>query len=108
MRNEHLKLERAKARIAQLRGFYIHAAVYVIINTLLILIKIMNNIENGESFAQAFFDFSTFITPFFWGIGLLVHGLKISRVNPFFSKEWEARQIKKYVDQDKVDIEKFK
>jgi hypothetical protein len=108
MSNKNLKLEKAKARVAQLRGFYIHATVYIIINTFLIIIKLMNNYENGESFSQAFFDVSTFITPFFWGIGLLVHGLKISRVNLFFSKDWEARQIKKYMDQDKIEIEKFK
>ena len=102
------KKERAKKRIAELKGFYIHLLVYIIVNTMIVVTTIVANVNNGESLNDAFWNFGTFITPFFWGIGLFFHGMKVFSINPFFSKDWEEQQIKKYMDQDRTDIEKFR
>tara|TARA_R110002050_G_scaffold100580_1_gene208163 strand:+ start:113972 stop:114301 length:330 start_codon:yes stop_codon:yes gene_type:complete len=102
------KQERAKEKVAQLKGFYIHLIVYVVINTGFMTMKLARNLANGESFFEAIWDFGTFATPFFWGIGLVFHAFKVFSFNPFFSKDWEERQIKKYMEEDKMDIKKFK
>ncbi len=96
------KFKRAKKHVDEIKGFYIHLTVYVIVN-LFILSSIYFNLD-GESFGQI----GHFFTPFFWGIGLLFHGAKVFGFNPLFSKDWEDRQIKKYIDKDKDEIKKYK
>ncbi len=97
------KLDRAKKRVEELKGFYIHAAVYVIINIfILVNIFVRNNYE-GESF----WELGHFFTPFFWGIGLLFHASKVFNFNPLLGKDWEKRQIEKYMEQDRNEADKY-
>ena len=88
------KLERAKKRVEEIKGFYIHLAVYVVIRTM------------GEG--ETFWKFSSFFTLIFWGIGLAFHWAHVFNFNPLFGKKWEERQIQKYIEKDKRDAEKFK
>lgn len=106
--NNRDKLDRAKKRVEELKGFYIHLAVYILVNTFISTMKIIRNIGEGESFNEAFWDFGTFAVWFFWGIGLFFHGLKVFSYNPFFGKDWEKRQIQKYMDKDKNETEKYR
>ena len=97
------KRERAKKRVDELKGFYIHATVYAVINTIILV-----NIFVRTDFKQEnFWQFGHFFTPLFWGIGLLFHGLKVFDLNPFFGKAWEERQIKKYMEEDKETARKI-
>lgn len=106
--NNKEKLERAKKRVEGLKGFYIHLAVYIIINTFISTMKIVQNMSDGESFNDAFWDFGTFAVWFFWGIGMFFHGVKVFSYNPFFGKNWEQKQIQKYMDKDKKEAEKYR
>ncbi len=98
------KLKRAKKRIDELKGFYIHLSVYVVINSFILLNMLIRSLNGTESFWQ----FSTFFTPVFWGIGLAFHAAKVFDYNPFFGKKWEERQIRKYIEKDKRDASKYK
>jgi len=49
---------------------------------------------------ESFWSFQVFSTAFFWGIGLFFHFLSVFGSNFLFSKNWEERQIKKYMDDD--------
>jgi len=102
------KLSRAKKRVEELKGFYIHLAVYLIINTFITVNKVIRNFYDGETFNEAFWDFGTFAVWFFWGIGLAFHGIKAFSYNPFFGKNWEERQIQKYIEKDKQEADKYK
>ena len=102
------KLEHAKRRVAKLKGFYIHLAVYVVVNVMITTSKIIRSLINGESFSEAFWDFGSFAVWLFWGIGLMFHGLQVFSRNPFFSKEWEERQIRKYMDKERGESEKYR
>ena len=106
--NNKEKLERAKKRVQELKGFYVHLAVYVIINTFISTMKIVQNLGNGESFNEAFWDFGTFAVWIFWGIGMFFHAVKVFSYNPFFGKNWEQKQIQKYMDKDKKEAEKYR
>ena len=106
--NNRDKLDRAKKRVLELKGFYIHLTVYTLVNTFISTMKIIRNMGDGESFNDAFWDFGTFAVWFFWGIGLFFHGLKVFSYNPFFGKDWEKRQIQKYMDKDKNEAEKYR
>ncbi|HEA21808.1 MAG TPA: 2TM domain-containing protein [Pricia antarctica] len=105
--NRKDKQIKARQRVAQLKGFYVHLTVFVIINLFIITTSMVARINNGENFMEALFTFGTFSTAFFWGIGLAFHAAKTFAYNPFFSKDWEERQIQKYIEEDKREAEKF-
>jgi Na+/citrate or Na+/malate symporter len=98
------KLQRAKKRVEAIKGFYIHLTVYLVINAFILVNVYIRTLNDGESFWQ----FSTFFTVLFWGIGLGFHGAHVFSFNPFLGKKWEERQIQKYIDKDKREAEKFK
>ena len=102
--NKHIK---AKKRVKQLKGFYTHLLIYVLINTLLLVIKMIGSYHYGDYFMGSLWHFSTFAPWLFWGVGLSFHAIKVFNKNPFFNKEWEDRQIQKYLDEDRNEAEKY-
>lgn len=92
---EQLKFERAKKRVKTIAGFYRHFAIYIIVNLFLIATNYFN-LDPGEKF----WEFSTFSTAFFWGIGLLFHALSVFGPNVFLGHDWEEKKIKEYMNRD--------
>ncbi|WP_190809149.1 2TM domain-containing protein [Flagellimonas sp. S3867] len=100
---EHLdneKYKRAKKRVEEMKGFYIHLSIYMIINTV-ILVNIYRNTDD-------FWQWPHFVTLGAWGIGLFFHASKTFGFSMLFGKNWEERQIQKYIEKDKKDMDKFK
>ena len=97
---ENSKYKRAKKRVDELKGFYIHMTVYIVVNTFIII--------NIALRTDSFWHWANFITPVFWGIGLLFHASHAFRYNPFFGRDWEERQLRKFIEEDKKEIDKFK
>lgn len=98
----------ARKRVAQLKGFYIHAIVYVLVNLFLTIVSVNSQMGNGESFNEALFDLDTFVTPLFWGIGLAFHAARVLGYGPFFGKDWEERKIKQFMEDDRIQSEKYR
>ncbi|MBB5269456.1 2TM domain-containing protein [Algibacter amylolyticus] len=97
-KNNHDKEQayiRAKKRVKALKGFYWHAFWYILVNIFLIAMIAINS-----SSAQ-FWQFGTFSTAFFWGIGIVFHAIGVFGKNPIFSKAWEEKKIKQYMEKDK-------
>ncbi len=94
------KQKRAEKKVKRIRGFYVHASLYLIINTVITIVKIVGTPYYGENFMGPIWHFSTFATWLFWGIGLALHALRVFSYNPFFNKKWEARQIEKYMNEN--------
>ncbi|WP_422079593.1 2TM domain-containing protein [Ulvibacterium sp.] len=99
---------KAKKRVEDLKGFYWHFASYVGVNLFISTLKVVRDMGDGETFVEAFWNFGTFAVWLFWGIGLAFHAMKVFSYNPFFSKEWEERQIQKYMEEDKREAEKYR
>ncbi|SCX81613.1 2TM domain-containing protein [Flavobacterium caeni] len=93
---EQLQRERAQKRVKALAGFYKHLAVYLLVNGFLIALKYFN-LDPGEQF----FEFGTFSTAFFWGIGLGFHALSVFGPNVFLGSDWEERKIKEIMEREK-------
>lgn len=108
MVNKTDALTNAKNKVKDLKGFYIHLTVYILANIFIVAMNVMIRIWEGESLYEALVNFGTFIAPFFWGIGLLFHAVKVFDYNPFLGKDWEARQINKYIEEDKREFEKYR
>ena len=98
------KLKRAKKRVEQLKGFHIHLVVYLAINLLIMLGNVLVSVQQGEPP----FRWHMLVTPFFWGIGLAIHALNVYGPNLLFGKKWEARQIAKYMEEERREAEKYK
>ncbi len=101
---EEDKLKRAKKRLDELKGFYIHLIVYLAVNAFIMVNIAVRSYNNSDSF----WEFGTFFTPVFWGIGLLIHAMYTFRINPFFGRDWERKQIQKYMDEDRREADKYK
>ena len=82
------RYRRAKARVAALRGFYIHAAVYGLVNGGLLLLNLL------VSPASLWFYWSLLG----WGIGLAAHALSV--FGGLLGRDWEERQIRRLMDQE--------
>jgi len=81
----------ARRRVEELKGFYSHLIVYIIVN---VFLAIINFITTQEFWWFLFVTFS-------WGIGLAVHGLSVFAKRGIFSKEWEKRKIREYMEEEK-------
>jgi hypothetical protein len=83
------KYLRAKKRVQNLKAFYIHLTVYVLVNVMLFVINLSSDTENWW-----------FLYPLGgWGIGLAVHGVSTFAYGSF-GAEWEAKKIKEYMEKD--------
>lgn len=93
---ENLDLRAAKKRVKDLKGFYTHLVVYVVINLFIIAVQI-----KGEPVWEALSQPENYYTAFFWGIGVLAHALTIFGPSFFLGKDWEERKIKELMEKEK-------
>lgn len=87
---EDERYDRAKKRVEELKGFYSHLAVYIIIITFLAVVNF---------FTTPGFWWFLFVA-FFWGIGLVAHAWSVFSRRSLFSREWEERKIREYMEEE--------
>jgi transcriptional regulator with XRE-family HTH domain len=80
----------ALAHVRKLKGFYFHLALYCIVISFLAIVNLMT------SHHYLWFLWSASG----WGIGLLVHGLRVFDRVPFLNGDWERRQVEKYLGRE--------
>ncbi|RAJ16845.1 2TM domain-containing protein [Olleya aquimaris] len=85
---------RAKKKVEKIVGFYWHLAFYVVINLVLVLFIYSKS-------GQPFWSFAVWSTPLFWGIGIGFHFLGVFGTDFLFGKDWEARKIEKYMNEER-------
>ena len=79
---------RAKRRVQEIKGFYAHLIVYIVVNAVLVLINLLVTPR-----------FLWFLFPLIgWGIGLLFHAVFGFGLFGVFTREWEDKKIKEYMD----------
>jgi hypothetical protein len=78
------RYQRAKARVAALRGFYKHLMVYMMVNGGLIVLSLIGP-HGGYWWSWS---------ALFWGIGLAAHAASVFVCPGFLDKEWEERKIR--------------
>lgn len=88
-----IKYLEAQKRVKRLKSFYIHAAVYVMVN----LFLIASSLQKGMDLT----DVNIYWTAIFWGVGLLGHGLSVFLPNVLMGKDWEERKIRELMDKYK-------
>jgi amino acid transporter len=102
--SENLKMRKARKRVEALKGFYKHLLVYIIVNIALFILR--SNVleffqsESPDKNFMEWIDWNFLIIPIFWGIGLLFHAAKIFQYKLPFIKNWEERQLKKFMKEE--------
>jgi len=88
--NDYERYQRARKQVEEIKGFYIHLTVYVLVMAGLIYINLRYS-------PQYLWFLWTMVS---WGIGLLFHAMKVFSWFPFFNKDWEERKIKQYMEEE--------
>lgn len=95
---DEIKYQQALKRVKKIKGFYSHLLVYIVINSMLLIVNYNNLNDHGNG---NFWKWQTFNTLIFWGIGLLAHGLSVFLPSFMMGKDWEERKIRELMDKDK-------
>lgn len=92
--DREIKYLEARKRVKQIKGFYIHALIYVLVNAGII---ISNNSLGGFGFKSL----DTYWTAIFWGVGLAAHGLSVFLPHFILGKTWEEEKIRELMNKNK-------
>ncbi|MBW2938223.1 2TM domain-containing protein [Aureisphaera sp. CAU 1614] len=95
------KYERAQKKVKEIKGFYTHLTVYILINTFLILAHMG---AFSGNFMTGLPAWGYFTTPFFWGIGLAFHALYVFKDKFGMLKDWEERKIKEFMEKEEKEF----
>jgi hypothetical protein len=72
-----------------------------VVNGVIYVFKIIRNLRRGESFEEAFFDFSISGIWLIWGIVLAIHAFSIFGLPLILGKNWEEEKIQKFMEDEK-------
>jgi hypothetical protein len=87
---DYEKYQRAKEKVAEIKGFYSHLLSFVFVMAFLIFV----NLKYTPQYLWFLWTF------FGWGIGLLFHASRTFNIVPFLNSDWEQRKIKQYMDEE--------
>ena len=90
-----------RKRVEKISKFYKHLATYVIVNIFLSAVFIVGDINDGDTFNEAIWDYHNYKIWLYWGIGIVFQALNTFGLNLFFNKDWEERKVKEYMNDDK-------
>ncbi|MEL1254341.1 2TM domain-containing protein [Flavobacterium sp. DGU38] len=81
----------AQKKVKQIREFYEHLTVFVLVNPIVIVVNLMTS--------PGYLWFVWCLMG--WGVGVVLHGLKAFERMPFFDKKWEERKIQEILEKEK-------
>jgi hypothetical protein len=87
---EEKRYEMARKKVEELKGFYVHFGIYLVMSVVFVYLNFISS-----SFPWSIFPIAG------WGLGVLGHASEVFDWNPFFNKQWEERQIRKYMNEDR-------
>lgn len=93
---DEIKYQEALKKVKAIKGFYTHTVVYIVINSMFVIANIQNMNET-----ESYFQFKHFLTPVFWGIGLLAHGLSVFLPKIILGQDWENKKIRELMEKEK-------
>jgi hypothetical protein len=82
------RYEEARRHAQNVRGFYIHLVVYLLVNAGLFALNMLS------SPGRLWYGWATFG----WGIGLVAHGVSVFAFSGWLGADWEERKIRRYLE----------
>ena len=105
---EEQRYIKAKKRVDNIKGFYGHLSVYIVVNIFISGVIIFGFTRDEDlTFAEAITHPGVYMTWLAWGIGVVFHWLGVFGFQSFFSKDWEERKIRELMGEDKEKGDKF-
>lgn len=92
------KYAKAQKKVEEFKKFYKHLAFFIVVNGFLIVRRIYKDIDRGDTVLEALSDIHNYRLIFWWTIILVLHAFKVYVTSFLFSKDWEQKKIKKYMD----------
>ena len=89
---------KAKYRVERIKGFYVHVAVYLVIN-IAIIFGLMR-FWGLNNWSPQFWSLERFSTAIIWGIGVVIHAGIVFKAPKFFGYEWEKRKLEKFMNEE--------
>jgi hypothetical protein len=81
----------AKKKVEEIKGFYGNLTSYILINLGFLIVNLITSP-----------DHLWFFWPLIgWGVGVIIHGMKVFNYMPFIGKDWEQKKIKEFMDKEK-------
>lgn len=84
------RYERAKKHVENLKGFYVHFSIYLIMVPVFIYLNLQST-----GFPWALFPILG------WGLGITGHAMEVFNYNPFLGRDWEERKIRELMRKDR-------
>lgn len=81
----HVEEALAFAQVRAIKGFYVHAAQYVLVITFLVIL----NLVVTPHYFWAIYPMLG------WGVGVAFHGLRVFDKIPLLTGDWEKREVEK-------------
>jgi hypothetical protein len=99
---ERYNLERPHHRVAKIRRFHNHVGVFIVINTGLLLLKDKMTVAFLGKEALNYPDAMDWIywNVYVWMAILAIHALLVFGKIPYFVKEWEERQMERFLKEE--------
>lgn len=102
------KHERARKRVKEIKGFYDHVKIFIVVNAFFYLLKsgwLNTFMPEGVELIPVYFNWVN-VNLLVWLSILAVHAVYITRHRWAFLKKWEERKIKEFMDKERDEINK--
>ena len=80
----------AQKKVKEIKAFYEHLTVYVLTNPIVIVVNFMTSPE----YLWCLWSLMG------WGMALIIHGLHVFSLPPFFNKKWEEKKIREILEKE--------
>lgn len=98
MEFDEAALERARKRVKEVRDFYGHLFIYLIVNAIFVTIDLLDG-RGDDAFLGLDWAYFPIIG---WGIFVLIDALSTFGFGKrFFGADWEERKVRQYTDQER-------
>ncbi|MCB0398866.1 MAG: 2TM domain-containing protein [Winogradskyella sp.] len=95
MKDQNLNYIKAKRRVEREKGFYTHLMIYLVVNTVLTVLKVWGDFNSWDSFVDEFLTINVLSSWTIWGVFLILHFLSFK-----FGAKWEERKIEEYMNKE--------
>ena len=86
--------ERARKRVAEVKGFYMHLGIYAIFSAAFVAINLITSPHRHW-----------FWWPVLgWGVAVVIHAFSFFVENRWLGSEWEQRKMREFVSQQSHDV----
>ncbi|WP_294286973.1 2TM domain-containing protein [uncultured Chryseobacterium sp.] len=93
---DDIRYKEAEKQVKKIKGFYTSLFIYFAVNIFILYLN-YRDLKPEETIWQLKY----FSLPIFWGIAVVIHGLRTFMPNFMLGSNWEDRKIKELMDKEK-------